>query len=77
MILQELQMEVGERAKCIAGYPHKSTLIIQCIKDFDSAPDSDHIINNVYQYVKVIDGGKYGALTSHWISSNWTSNVYH
>ena len=76
MILQELQMEVGERAKCVAGYPHKSTLIIECIKDFDSAPNDDHIIDNVYQYVKVIDGGQYGALTSHWISSKWTSNVY-
>ena len=74
--LQDLQLETGERAKCIAGYPHKGTLIIECIKDFDTAPNPSHIIDNVYQYVKVIDGGKYGALTSHWVSSSWTKNVY-
>jgi len=76
MTLQELELEVGERAKCVAGYPHKGTLIIECIKDFDSAPNSDHIINNERVYVKIIDGGKYGAMTSHWISSQWTKNVY-
>jgi hypothetical protein len=71
--IQDLQMEIGERAICKAGYPHKSTLVVECIKDFDSAPNQDDIVNNPFTYVKIVDGGKYGALTSHWISSNWKS----
>lgn len=71
MILQNLKLEIGERAICIAGYPKKGKLIIEAKKDFFDAKNSDHIIDNPYDYVKVVDGGKFGALTSHWISSNW------
>lgn len=74
-MLQKLQLEQGERAKCVAGYPHKSKLIVECIKDFDTAPNNDDIVNNPFTYVKVVDGGKYGVLTSHWISGGWTTDI--
>lgn len=73
--LQELDLEIGERATCTAGYPHKGTIVIECIKDFNSpkmfSKEWDDIINNPYSYIRIIDRGKYGALTSHYISSNW------
>lgn len=81
--LQGLNLKIGERAKCIAGFPHKSTLIVECIKDFNLNYDSkkesyndfmkrsDDVVNNPYNYVKIVDKDQFGALTSHWISSNW------
>lgn len=74
--LQQLDLTVGERAKCSAGYPTKGTIIIECIKDFDTAPNSDDIINNPYTYITLVDTGRFGALTSHFISSAWTDEVW-
>jgi hypothetical protein len=69
-IIQDLNLSVGERAICTAGYPSKSTVIIECIKDFDTAKNSDEIVNNPHDFIKVVNKGKFG-LTSHIISSNW------
>ena len=73
--LQDLDLEIGERAMCAAGYPYKGTVIVECIKDFCSpelwSKEWDNIINNPFNYIKVIDGGQFGILTSHFISSSW------
>jgi hypothetical protein len=71
MLLEELNLSIGERAKCKAGYPRKSTVIVECKNDFSEAQDYDHIINNSSYYIKTVDGGEYGLLTSHLISSKW------
>lgn len=68
---QDLDLEVGERATCSAGYPKKSRVTVECIKDFFEAKNSDEIINNALTYVKIIDYGLIGIGTSHLISSNW------
>lgn len=70
-VLQALDLVKGERATCTAGYPHKGTVIVECIKDFDTASNSDDIVNNVRTYVKIVDRGQFGLLTSHMISANW------
>lgn len=70
-ILQSLNLKVGQKAGCTAGYPHRGTIIVECIKNFSEAPDSSDIIDNPFIYVKVVDNGRFGELTSHWISSNW------
>jgi hypothetical protein len=69
--IQSLDLSVGERATCTAGYPNKATIIVECIKDFSEAKNSDEIINNPRTFIKVVDSGKFGLLTSHLISSNW------
>jgi len=71
MILQELNLTVGQKAICTAGYPHKGTIVVKCIKDFNSASNFDDIINNPYNYIVVVDNGRFGALTSHFISASW------
>lgn len=75
MSLQELDLEIGERAMCEAGYPHKGRIVVECIKDFNSpeiwSREWDDIVNNPWTYIKVIDGGQFGVLTSHFISSHW------
>jgi hypothetical protein len=70
-IFQDLQLEVGQRAICTAGYPHKGTVVVECIKDFCEAADTSDIVNSPYKYIKVYNSGKYGLLTSHLISCNW------
>jgi hypothetical protein len=70
-IIQDLDLKLGQKARCIAGYPYKGTINVQCIKNFSEAPEPDDIVNNPYNYIKVIDNGRFGALTSHFISSNW------
>lgn len=70
-IIQALGLEVGERATCTAGYPHKGTIIVECIKDFDTATGPSEIVNNPYDYIKIVDRGRFGALTSHFISASW------
>lgn len=72
-LFQNLNLEIGEQAKCTAGYPHKSTVIVECIKDFSQAPSLDHIINNSQEYVKVVKYGLIGLSTSHLISDNWSN----
>lgn len=67
-ILQNLDLTTGDKSRCIAGYPHKQMVVIECIKDFDTAINTDDIINNPYDYINVITGQ---LLTSHLISSNW------
>ena len=64
---QDLKLKVDEMAQCNAGYPKKSLLIVKCIKDFDNKTTVD----NPRDYIKFVDTGKYGILTSHWISSDW------
>lgn len=68
MILQELNLVVGDNARCVAGYPHKQMVVVECIKDFSEAKNSDDIINNTSQFIKTVQGC---LLTSHCISSNW------
>lgn len=70
-IIQDLNLKVGQKARCTAGYPKQSTIVVECIQDFSTAKNSDEIVNNPYDYIKVIDNGRFGALTSHFISSNW------
>lgn len=70
-ILQDLKLKVGQKATCTAGYPHSGTIVVQCIKDFSEAKKSINIIDNPLDYIKVIDNGRFGALTSHYISCNW------
>lgn len=70
-IIQNLNLKVGQKATCTAGYPHSGTITVQCIKDFSEAKESDDIVNNPNTYIKVVDQGRFGALTSHYISSNW------
>jgi hypothetical protein len=71
MILQQLDLSVGERAICYAGYPHKSKLVVECSKDFDTAKTSDDIINNPHKFLNVIENGLIGISTSHVISASW------
>lgn len=75
MTIQELNLKVGEKASCTAGYPSKGTVVVECIKDFGNPTvwnaQWDDIINNPYDYVKIVDNGLHGALTSHWISGSW------
>jgi hypothetical protein len=70
-IIQDLKLKVGQKARCTAGYPHSGTITVVCIKDFSEARNPDDIVNNPFNYIKVIDNGRFGALTSHFISSNW------
>lgn len=70
---QELNLSIGERASNRSAYPRKSLVVVECIKDFNSAPDSDHVINNASSYVKVIHYGLIGLSTSHLISSSWVN----
>lgn len=72
-IIQDLKLKVGQKARCTAGYPHPGTITVECIKNFSDAKNSDDIVNNPYDYIKIVDNGRYGALTSHFISSNWNT----
>jgi hypothetical protein len=71
MIIQELNLQVGQKARCTAGYPKLGTIVVQCIKNFSEAKNATDIVDNPYDYIKVIDNGRFGALTSHFISCNW------
>lgn len=71
--IQDLKLKVGQKARCTAGYPHSGTITVECIKNFSDAKNSDDIVNNPYDYIKIVDNGRYGALTSHFISSNWNT----
>ena len=71
MTIQELNLKIGEKARCTAGYPHKGTITVECIKNFSDAERSIDIVDNPFTYIKVIDNGRFGALTSHFISINW------
>lgn len=73
VIIQDLNLKEGETATCTAGYPHKGTVHVRCIKDFDKAKDKDEIVNNPHRYVNIISVGRFGLLTSHLISSNWST----
>ena len=73
---QDLNLEVGERASCYAGYPVKVAVIVECIKNFSEADDSDFILNNPFLFVKEINRSKYGICTSHFISSKWIADDY-
>ena len=66
---QELDLVVGERASCVAGYPRKEKVTVECVKDFDAQDNAVDIINNSNNYIKVIHGT---ITTSHLICSNWT-----
>lgn len=76
-MLQALDLKIGQRAICTAGYPHKCTIVIECIKDFGNppffSPAWDNIIDNYSEYLRIIDQGQFGVLTSHFISANWLS----
>lgn len=68
---QELNLKVGAKATCSAG-PRQGVVIVECIKDFNySVDNAATIIDNASSFVKVIDGGLFGILTSHYISKNW------
>jgi len=68
-----LDLTVGERASNDNTYPKKSLVVIECTKDFDTAPDKDYLINNATEFVKVVENGLIGLSTSHLISSNWVA----
>lgn len=68
-LIQCLDMKVGERATCTAGYPRLATVEVECIKDFSDAPSMD-VVNDPFTYVKLVDG-RFGLLTSHMISAAW------
>ena len=70
-LFQSLNLEIGERASCEAGYPRKSLAVVECIKDFDTAPSLDYIFNNYNEFIKVVHYGSIGVSTSHLISGNW------
>jgi hypothetical protein len=72
-IFQDLNLSVGERASCEAGYPKKSLVVVECVKDFSEANNSDEIINNANSFVKIIHNGLIGLSTSHLISCGWVS----
>lgn len=71
MLIQELNLEIGQKARCTAGYPKPCTIVVQCVKNFSDAKNSTEIVDNPYDYIKVIDNGRFVALTSHYISCNW------
>lgn len=70
---QSLNLEVGERASCEAGYPHKYLVVVECIKDFSEAKNEDYILNNHGEFVRVIERGLIGIGTSHLISIGWVA----
>jgi hypothetical protein len=70
---QSLNLEVGERASCEAGFPRKSLVVVECIKDFDTAINNDYLVNNHGEFVKVVHYGIIGISTSHLISYNWVA----
>lgn len=67
----ELKLIKKERAICIAGYPNKALVVVECIKDFNKAKNSDDLINNPKEFIKIVHSNGYGLLTSHMISNNW------
>ncbi len=71
MLIQQLELKIGERAVCYAGYPHKSKLVVECKKDFSEAKNSDDIVNDPHGYLNIIERGMTGISTSHVISANW------
>ncbi len=70
---QSLNLEIGERASCEAGYPKKSLVVVECIKDFSEAKNLDEIINNASMFVKVVHHGLIGLATSHLITNGWVA----
>lgn len=70
---QSLNLEVGDRASCEAGYPKKSLVVVECIKDFSEAKSRDEIINNSRNFVKVVHYGLIGLATSHLITNSWVA----
>ncbi len=70
---QSLNLTVGERASCEAGYPKKSLVVVECIKDFIEAKNSDEIINNSGTFVKIVHYGLIGLATSHLITCGWVA----
>lgn len=68
---QDLNLKVSERASCYAGYPKKSLVVIECIRDFSEIKNEDYILNNSSSFVKTIHYGLIGLSTSHLMSCNW------
>ncbi len=70
MLLQELNLKIGEQAICSAGKPRKSSIIVACIKDFDTATYEGDVTNNPYNFVRVTASAN-GAFAAHWVSAEW------
>jgi len=70
---QLLGLKIGERASSEAGYPKKSLVVVECIKDFSESKSNDYILDNHKEFVKVIHYGMIGVSTSHLCSFSWVN----
>ena len=72
MYLQELNLEVGQKASCIDGYLRQLKVTVECVKDFGNvrmwSKEADYIVNNTSEFIRVVSGEH---LTSHNIGQNW------
>ena len=66
-LIQDLNLTVGQKASCCAGYPNSYRVVVTCIRDFDTCSDRYQIIN----YFSLFCVSDSVILTSHLISPCW------